>query len=245
MRLHDRTGALAGFLWIQKPSAGMATIDMITGGGDTRHLDRIYSISEADRRPAAILFADLEASTQLSRTLSTSDYFTLARRLVRAADASVVESGGVVGRHLGDGVTAFFLVETLGSESAAARACIDASRTLRAASAEIATRSGLRPEELVLRFGLHWGSTLYVGLFKSIARAEVTAMGDEVNEAARIEACAAGGRTLASKDLVERLDGADARNLGIQRVTYTTLSELSTATDKARRDAPSISVRDV
>ena len=33
---------------------------------------------------------------------------------------------------------------------------------------------------------------------------------DEVNEAARIEACAAGGRMLASKHLVERLDPDDA-----------------------------------
>ena len=245
IRLHDGDGALAGFLWIQKPSAGMAAIDMVTGGGDTRHLDRIYSISEAARRPSAILFADLEASTQLSRTLSTSEYFALARRLVRAADASVVDAGGIVGRHLGDGVTAFFLAETLGSESAAARACIEASRNLRDASVEVATRSGLGPDDLVLRFGLHWGSTLYVGLFKSAARAEVTAMGDEVNEAARIEACASGGRTLASKDLVERLNETDARSLGIQRVTYTTLGELPTATDKARRDAPAISVCDV
>jgi class 3 adenylate cyclase len=39
----------------------------------------------------------------------------------------------------------------------------------------------------------------------------VTALGDEVNEAARIEACASGGRMLASKTLIERLDPNDAR----------------------------------
>ena len=69
-------------------------------------------------------------------------------------------------------------------------------------------------------------------------------MGDEVNEAARIEACAAGGRALASKTLVERLDDGDAAALGIDpdRMSYRILGELPTASEKARRDAPAIAV---
>lgn len=70
-------------------------------------------------------------------------------------------------------------------------------------------------------------------------------MGDEVNEAARIEACATGGKTLASKALVERLRHSDAVDLGIGAVTYTLLGELKNATDKARRDAPSIPVCEI
>ena len=245
MQIRDVDGRLAGFIWLQKPMAGMSAINMVSGGVDTRHVDQIYSLTNPDRRPAAVLFADLEGSSHLSRRLSTLEYFDLARRLVRAADVSVVQAGGVVGRHLGDGVTAFFLAEALGSESAAARACIEASRSLRDATAAIAERSQLDPDEIVLRFGLHWGSTLYVGLFKTVARAEVTALGDEVNEAARIEACATGGRSLASKDLIERLSDADREALGIARVSYMALGELPSATEKARRDAPSISVCEI
>src|SRR5205085_4313398 len=111
----------------------------------------------------------------------------------------------LVGRHVGDGVVAFFLAETAGSESAAARACIAAARALRAALADVAARSNLTAEEVVLRFGLHWGSTLYVGQIATSGRTDVTALGDEVNESARIEACATGGRALASKVLLERL----------------------------------------
>ena len=101
--------------------------------------------------------------------------------------------------------------------------------------------------ELSLRFGLHWGATLYIGRILTAGRSEVTALGDEVNEAARIEACATGGRTLASKSLIERLDRADADALGIDtgHTTYTPLADLATATDKARRDAPSIAVCDI
>ena len=98
-----------------------------------------------------------------------------------------------------------------------------------------------------LRFGLHWGATLYVGRILTGGRSEVTALGDEANETARIEACATGGRALASKSLIERLNRADAHALGIDagHTTYTLLADLATATDKARRDAPSIAVCEV
>ncbi len=69
------------------------------------------------------------------------------------------------------------------------------------------------PGDIVLRFGLHWGSKLYVGQIATSGRTEVNALGDEVNETARIEACASGGRTLASKDLLERLEPNHAAEL--------------------------------
>ena len=121
-----------------------------------------------------------------------------------------------MGRHAGDGVTAFFLAETAGSESQAARSCIAASRALRAALGEVAARSEIPEADVSLRFGLHWGATLYVGRILTAGRSEVTALGDEVNETARIEACATGGRTLASKSLIERLNPTDAQAIGIE-----------------------------
>jgi hypothetical protein len=68
-----------------------------------------------------------------------------------------------------------------------------------------------------------------------------------MNEASRIEVCAVGGRTLVSKALIERLNRVDADALAIDNapMTYTLLAELTTATDKARRDAPSIPVCDL
>ena len=109
---------------------------------------------------------------------------------------------------------------------------------------EVASRCGLPAEQLVMRFGLHWGSTIYMGNIGTLARSEVTALGDEVNEAARIEACATGGRFLASKPLVERLNDDDATTLGIDddQLSYAQLAHLTTATEKARRDAPAIAV---
>ncbi len=120
-------------------------------------------------------------------------------------------------------------------------------RTLRKAVDEVAARSDLQREDVVLRFGLHRGANLYVGNIATAGRSEVNALGDQVNEAARIEACASGGRALASKDLVERLepDAAAALDLDPDRVTYTPLGEMATATEKARRDAPAIAVCEI
>ncbi len=247
VRIHAADGRLAGTVILYKPAAGMATLATMAAQGDLGHFDRMQAVAHAARRPAAILFADLEGSSSLSRRLSTANYFALGRRFVRAADACVIAAGGLVGRHVGDGVVAFFLAETAGSESAAARACIAAARELRLAMADVATRSGLEEADAVLRFGLHWGSTLYVGQIVSLGRSEVTALGDEVNEAARIEACATGGRALASKSLIERLDPGDAAALQLDPdgITYVPVAELPTATDKARRDAPAIAVCEV
>lgn len=244
LRIRDANGGLRGAAIIFKPAVGMNVLGTMALERDPGHLTRMRSMASARRRPAAILFADLEGSSALSRTLSTSSYFAAGRRIVRATDRCVVDAGGLVGRHVGDGVVAFFPVEVFDSESAAARACISAARNIEAAMPEVASRCELPAEQLVMRFGLHWGSTIYMGNIGTLARSEVTALGDEVNEAARIEACATGGRLLASKPLVERLNGDDATTLGIDpdHVTYTQLANLTTATEKARRDAPAIAV---
>jgi class 3 adenylate cyclase len=247
IRIDDAHGHRVGVCILSKPAAGMSHLARAAATADLTHLERMRVVERPDRRPAAILMADLEASSPLARHLSTAQYFAFGRRLVRAADRCIIDAGGIVGRHAGDGVVAFFLADTAGSESAAARACITSAQTLRDTLPDIAARSELSVSKLSLRFGLHWGATLYMGRILTGGRSEVTALGDEVNEAARIEACATGGRTLASKSLIERLNRADAAALGLDtgHTKYTLLADLSTATDKARRDAPSIAVCEI
>ena len=45
-------------------------------------------------------------------------------------------------------------------------------------------------ESVTFRVVLHWGARLDVGQIQTAGRSEVTALGDEVNDAAHIEACA-------------------------------------------------------
>jgi class 3 adenylate cyclase len=246
-RIDDGHGHVAGFCTLLKPAAGMSQLAAAAATADLAHLERMRVVEQPERRPAAVLMADLEASSPLARRLSTAQYFAFNRRFTRAADQCIIDAGGIVGRHAGDGVVGFFLAETADSESAAATSCITAARSLRDVLADIATRSELVATEVSMRFGLHWGATLYVGRILTGGRSEVTALGDEMNEAARIEACAAGGRTLASKSLIERLNRADAEALDIDatHAKYSPLADLSTASEKTLRDAPAIVVCDV
>jgi class 3 adenylate cyclase len=246
-RIDDEHGHIAGFGVLTKPAAGMSQLADAVYTADLAHLERMRTVEHPDRRPAAILMADMEASSPLARRLSTARYFAFVRRWVRAADQCVIDAGGIVGRHAGDGVVAFFLAETGRSESTAAKSSIIAARVLHGLLADVATLSEISAGEVSLRFGLHWVASPYIGRILTAGRSEVTALGDEVNEAARIEACATGGRTLASKSLIERLDGTDAETLGIDPhdITYIQLTDLATATDKARRDAPAIAVCEI
>ena len=247
-RIFDDEGNFVGLIRLWHPSSGMADVFSALATADQRHLDRLASIEQASRRPGAILIADLEASSPLSKALPTTKFFAFGRRLTRMVDQCIIEAGGIVGRHAGDGITAFFLVDQCGSESEAVRSCIEAARAIRGSLDQVVTRSDLPAETYVrFRFALHFGSTIYVGRISTGGRSEVTALGDQVNETARMEACATGGRTLASKELIERLDVAAANSLGIDlnNLAFTELGKLVTATEKARRDAPSVAVCDV
>lgn len=243
MPLREDGGAYAGSVVIVKPAVGAATLAMLALG-DARLFERMIGLIVPGQRPGAIMFGDLESSTALARRLPSSVYFRLIRRLSVAIDEVVVDAGGIVGKHVGDGVTAFFLSEEHGSDAGAARSCIGAAREIQARTPAIAERTGLEASEVVLRFGLHWGASLYVGRLLTSGRLEATALGDEVNEGARIESSAAGGLRLASKPLIERLGADDFGALGIDPVglSYTTLAELGGSSEKARRDAPTISV---
>jgi len=247
IRIDGPDGQRIGVCQLPKPAAGMSHLARAAATADLTHLERMRVIEAPDRHPAAILMADLDASSPLARHLSTAQYFAFGRRLLRTADRCVIDAGGIVGRHAGDGVVAFFLADTIGSESAAASGCITAARNLRDLLPDISARSELSDAEISMRFGLHWGATLYMGRILTAGRSEVTALGDEANEAARIEACATGGKALASKALIERLNRTDADALGLdtRHTKYTPLADLSTATDKARRDAPSIAVCEI
>lgn len=239
VEIRDEDGELLGILRLARSSIPESLLSRL-GRGDLSHFERMDRVHEPARRPAAILFADLGQSTALSRTLSSRSYFTLIRDLTDLIDLAVVERTGIVGKHAGDGGSALFLAGDLGSDSAAARAAIEAARAIEAGAAAL----GPADVEPAVNIGLHWGSTLMVGQVATRGRLEVTALGDQMNECARIEAAAVDGSILASKELIERLDADDARVAAIDpdAISYRPLGELEGAEGKPARDAGSIPV---
>jgi class 3 adenylate cyclase len=239
-RVTDDAGIFIGAVRLVRATLPDSLLSRL-GRGDPELFERMSRVSEPGRRPAAILFADLEASGPLSRRLSSRGYFDLISGLTDLIDSAVVARNGIVGKHAGDGASALFLsADSGGSESATVRAAIEAARAIRDGSDHL----GPAGVSVVLNVGLHWGATLMIGQVATSGRLEVTALGDQMNEAARIEAAASGGAILASKDIVERLDASDARAADIDpdALVYTPLGELDGASHKAIRDAGMIPV---
>jgi class 3 adenylate cyclase len=243
MRINDDAGTFIGVLRLAKADAPDSLMARMARGDQAMH-ERMDAVRTPARRTASILFADIEASGELSRRLSSRGYFELIRQLTDLIDSQVIRQGGIVGKHAGDGASALFLVEQLGhSESEAAAAAVRTARAIRDSAPQ------LGPDDIDVRVnvGVHWGATLTVGQVATGGRLEVTALGDEMNEAARIESAARNGTALASKLLLERLDPADASELGLDLddMTYSTVGAIEGSSDKAVRDAGSISVTSI
>ena len=251
VRLNDTDGSRIGAANVYVPALPATLVDLLSRG-DERMFERMSRLVDPDRHAAAILFADLQASGTLSRRLPSAGYFRLIRSLTTAIDEVIGEFGGIVGKHAGDGVTAFFLVDDLGSPSAAARCALAAASGIGAAARATAAAVGdagapIEAEDVLMNVGVHWGGTLYMGQVVTGGRLEVTALGDEVNECARIQQAARDGAAYASKALIEHLTAADSAALGIDldAITYATVAELPGADPKAIRDAGGIAVAKV
>ena len=231
-------GERIGWAILYLPAAPARIVSLITRGNQGMFA-RMAELLHPARHETAILFADIQASSQLARRLSSQRWFELIRDFSTAADHAVISRAGIVGRHAGDGVTAFFLAEQAGSRAAACAAALRA-------GLEIAgwCPADMAPGELKINAGVHWGGALYLGQVITGGRLEVTALGDEVNECARIQQSARDGVLLASKPLVERLDPEDAHALGLDplAIMYRTVGELPGVTPKAVRDAGGVPV---
>jgi class 3 adenylate cyclase len=250
-RLNHPDGERLGYLFLYSLDVPGSIAALLMRGDRAMH-ERMAALVQPGQRSAAVLFADLEASGALSRQLPTPVYFRLVRDIRTALEEEVAGSGGVVGKHAGDGVTAYFLAEQLDSDSRAARAALETARGLptrtREAAAELADEGlPVDPSACRLKVAVHWGPRLYVGQVTSQGRLEITCLGDEINEAARIEESAAGDQVLASKPLIERLNEEEASRLSLDpaRVSYNALADFEGVSEKARRDAGSIAVADV
>jgi class 3 adenylate cyclase len=250
-RLHDDRGELFGIVRLY--TAGLpAHLLALVAHGDEMLFERMAQVAEPRRRATAVLFADLDSSGVLARRLAGAAYFRLIATLSAAIDDAIIEQQGIVGKHAGDGATAFFLAEQLGSESAAAKAALQAAAGLpevvaRAVAELHEADLPVDPDDCRLNVGVHWGASLFIGQLTTSGRLEVTALGDEVNECARLEQSAHDGQILASKAIVEQLSQDDARDLHLtpEKLAYRTLAELPGVSEKATRDAGAIAVIDL
>jgi class 3 adenylate cyclase len=216
------------------------TLVSLLARGDADMYERMSQLVEPARHQAAILFADLQASGDLSRQLPTARYFQLIRDLTTQFDRAVAANVGVVGKHAGDGMTAFFIAESRPPADVALSA-LHTARQLQKTAEVLAADAGV---PVVLNMGLHWGSNLFMGQLVPGGRLDVTALGDEVNECARIQEATREGGITVSKAFAELLEPRWSLELGVDpdALRYQPLSRLPGATEKGIRDAGTLAV---
>lgn len=135
--------------------------------------------------PCTLLFADMRGSTTLAEEIGTTEFKTLLGGFYETATRVLAAHDAIVDKFVGDEVMAIF-IPALTGERHAARA-IDAARTLLRETQEANLRIGA---------GVHSGNA-FVGV---VGTAEMTALGDVVNTAARLASAAAAGEVLVSVD---------------------------------------------
>jgi class 3 adenylate cyclase len=239
--LRDETGAFAGAVGMGYMSVRPGLVSLLARGDEAMY-ERMAKLVEPQSHKGAILFCDLVGSTDLARMLPTAEYFRLIRSLWTEIDGLVAHNQGIVGKHAGDGASAFFLVGDLGSSSQAASAAIRTARAIHDRSDDIF--GTILDGSCLMRVGIHWGSSLYIGQLVPGGRLDITALGDTVNECARIQECADPRQTLASKELIEHLTPDDGASLGIDadKIRYRPLADIEDASEKAIAVAGAIPV---
>ena len=149
------------------------------------------------RRQVTVLFADMVGYTPLAENLGEEKTYLLMQRVHRELSEAVHAHDGTVQELTGDGVMALFGAP-VALEDAPLRACraaCDIQARMAAVGDEIETEHGARP---AFRVGLHSGP-LIIGAVGDEQKMEITALGDTVNLASRLESEADTGGILMSE----------------------------------------------
>lgn len=136
-------------------------------------------------RYIAVLFADIRGFTSISEGKLPYDVVFLLNRYFRATGQAIEAAGGRLDKFIGDGVMAIFGLTS--EPQAACRQALDAARRMALALDDLnEALSGDLDLPLRIGIGLHAGPAI-VGEMGYERAAQITAIGDTVNTASRLE----------------------------------------------------------
>jgi len=143
-------------------------------------------LSLGGERMIAVMFVDLRGFTAFSEKRLPYDVVFILNRYFRAVGQAVEDAGGRVDKFIGDGVMALFGLDADGAR--AARQSLDAARRIALAIGDFnESLSGEIDEPLRIGIGIHAGPAI-VGDLGHGRATTLTAIGDTVNTASRLEA---------------------------------------------------------
>lgn len=171
-----------------RPRAPLAVRPLIPAGDAPAYLSGDPARWGVERR-ITVLFADLRGFTALAERLYPYDSVFLLNRYFELMGRAVERHGGLVDKFLGDGIMALFGAGIAPARDAGAA---DALRAARAMLEALDTLNdefhGTLREPLRMGIGLHAGPAVLGRIGGGSAGTELTALGDSVNIASRLEA---------------------------------------------------------
>jgi adenylate cyclase len=161
----------------------------------------------------SMLFADVRGSTALSQTMSPTQFSRLINRFYTGSTKVIVESDGLVEKLAGDDVAAFWGAGFAGPEYVR--------RTISVAQ-ELSQR--MARQGIPVGIGVHAGVAYFGAVGTADGLTDFSALGDEVNTAARLAAQAAAGEIIVSEQALQ-LAGLDSGPLEARRLELKGISE--------------------
>jgi class 3 adenylate cyclase/nitrite reductase/ring-hydroxylating ferredoxin subunit len=199
----------------------------------TSQLDRAAPTRVGEMRDVTVFFSDVVGFTTIAESLPPYDVMYLLNRYFVQAGEIIERNGGYIDKFVGDGMMAIFGVD--GQQDAPIRAVNAALQTLAAIDRMKPFVASMYDRDFDVRIGLHHGEAL-LGSVGTLGHERLTAIGDVVNVASRIEGAnkEAGTRLLISEalyrlveDQVEMLDFVRTRLRGTsERITLYEIERL-------------------
>jgi adenylate cyclase len=148
----------------------------------------------------AMLFVDVRGSTALSEKMRPAEFSRLINRFYTGSTKVIIEEDGLVEKLAGDAVAAFWGAGFAGPDYVR--------RTLKAAQnlLRVMERRGIP-----VGIGVHSGVAYFGAMGTADGLTDISAVGDEVNTAARLASKAAAGEIIVSEQALKEagIDGSD------------------------------------
>jgi adenylate cyclase len=160
----------------------------------------------------SILFADIRGSTALSEKMSPTEFSQLINRFYTESTKAIADEDGLVEKLAGDSVAAFWGAGFAGPNYVG--------RTIKVAQ-DLLRR--MERQKIPVGIGVHSGVAYFGAMGTADGLTDISAIGDEVNTAARLASKAEAGEIILSEQALEEagIDGSglESRSLELKGIS--------------------------
>jgi adenylate cyclase len=161
--------------------------------------------------PMSMLFIDVRGSTALSETMSPTEFSQLINRFYKEVTKIIIDEDGLVEKLAGDSVAAFWGAGFAGADYV--------KRTINVAQNLLLA---MERQKIPVGIGVHSGMAYFGAIGAAEGLTEISAIGDEVNLAARLASKAAPGEIIVSEQALNAagIDGSkfESRSLELKGI---------------------------